>query len=64
MAFTIDFINIYTFIYMMITKYPQAIMELNDFPKLFNLLKVDWINSTLILIYNNYKVSPSYDRIQ
>ena len=43
MAFTTDFINIYTFIYMMITKYPQTMMELNDFPKLSSQKRAGYI---------------------
>ena len=53
-AFTIDFINIYIFIYIMITKYFQAIIKLNDFLKLSNLLKTSWINSTFIIMHNDY----------
>ena len=37
----------------MITKYPQAIMELNDFPKLSNLPKMGRINSTLLILMND-----------
>ena len=54
MAFTTNFINIYTFIYIMITKYSQAMIKLNDFPKLSNPPLADLINSTLILMHDNY----------
>ena len=38
----------------MITKYFQAILEFSDFSKLSSLPKAGWVNSTLILIYNDY----------
>ena len=54
MAFTIDFINIYTFIYMIIIKYSQTMIELNDFPKLSNLPKAGWINSIFTFMHDDY----------
>ena len=38
-------------------------IEFNDFIKLFNLYLMGKMNSTLILIYDDYQVSPSYDGI-
>ena len=54
MTFTTDFINIYIFICMMITKYLRAMMERNDFPKLSSPSKAGWINSILISMHDDY----------
>ena len=48
----------------MITKYPQTMIEFRDFSKLFSLLLASSINSTLILMHDNYLVSPNYNGIQ
>ena len=39
---------------MIITKYPQAMMELDNFPKLSSPPKAGWINFTLIIMHDDY----------
>ena len=39
---------------MRITKYPRAIMKLNNFSKLSRSLKAGWKNSILTLMHDDY----------